>query len=170
MFAEQERRLSSRLFSFSSVVLDRRLEEGHSSLRSLSFPAIPQSFGITGDLILDANNNSDAKWIFQATSTLTAASNSKIILLNGAKAENIVWQVGSSATINTDAYFAGTILALESISLNAGATVMGGLLAQNGAVTFDNNTVTVPEGSTVQLLALGIVVLLATKRRNPAYI
>ena len=47
---------------------------------------------------------------------------------------------------------------------------MGGLLAQNGAVTFDNNTVTVPEGSTVQLLALGIVVLLATKRRNPAYI
>lgn len=108
------------------------------------------SLGITGSLTLDANNNPDATWIFQAGSTLTAAANSKIILINGAQAENIIWQVGSSATLNTDAYFTGTILALTSISLDAGSTVLGRLLAQNGAVTFaGGNTVVVPEAGTV---------------------
>lgn len=128
------------------------------------------SLGITGSLTLDANGNSDAIWIFQAGSTLTAATDSKIILVNGARAENIVWQVGSSATLNTDAYFTGTILALTSISLDTGATVMGSLLAQNGAITFNGNTVMVPEGNTVSFLALGLAVLLITRRRVSDYL
>lgn len=123
------------------------------------------SFGITGVLTLDAQNNSDAIWIFQAGSTLTAAKNSKVLLVNGAKAENVIWLAGSSATLNTEAYFTGTILAQTSISLDTGATVMGGLLAQTGAVTFNGNTVMVPEGSTVQLLVLGMVGLLTHRRR-----
>ena len=128
------------------------------------------SFGITGTLILDAKGNSDATWIFQAGSTLTTASNSKVLLVNGAKAENVIWQVGSSATLNTDSYFTGTILALTSISSDTGTTVNGGLLAQNGAVTFIGSSVMVPEGSTIQLLALGLVVLLATRRRISDYL
>ncbi len=128
------------------------------------------SLGITGNLTLDANGNADAIWIFQAGSTLTAATGSKIILVNGARAENIVWQVGSSATLNTDAYFTGTILALTSISLDTGASVLGGLLAQNGAVTFNGNTVMVPEANTVSMLALGLMALLVVKRRVSDYL
>jgi hypothetical protein len=128
------------------------------------------SLGITGNLTLDANGNPDAIWIFQAGSTLTAATDSKIILVNGARAENVIWQVGSSATLNTDAYFTGTILALTSISLDTGATVMGRLLAQNGAVTFNGNTVMVPEGNTVSFLSLGLAVLLVVRRRVSDYL
>jgi hypothetical protein len=125
------------------------------------------TLGITGILTLDAQNNPNATWIFLAGSALNAAANSEIKLTNGAKAENIVWQVTSSATIGANAFFTGTILALESITVNTGASVTGGLLAQNAAVTFSGggHTVVVPEGSTVQLLALGLVVLLATRRR-----
>jgi Ice-binding-like len=128
------------------------------------------SLAITGDLTLDAKGNSDATWVFQANSTLNATSGSNIILVNGARAENIVWQVGSSATLNTDAFFTGTILALTSITLDTGATVLGRVLAQNGAVTFNGNTVMVPEVGTVQFLAIGLVVILTMRRRISDYL
>lgn len=102
----------------------------------------PSSFGITGTITLDALGNSDAVWIFQTGSTLNAANNSNVSLLNGANACRIFWQVGSSATIGTGANFAGNILALTSITLNTGASVSGRVLARNGAVTMNANTIT----------------------------
>jgi len=126
---------------------------------------VTESFGITGTLTLDVHGDSNAVWIFQAGSTLTAESGSKVILLNGAQAGNVIWQVGSSATLKTDAYFTGSILALTSITLNTGATVDGRVLAQNGSVTFDNNALTVPEGNTLQLLGIGLAVLATVRRR-----
>jgi hypothetical protein len=108
----------------------------------------PSSFGITGTLKLDAQGNPNAVWIFQAGSTLTTASYSKVALINGAQACHVFWQVGSSATIGTYSDFVGTILALEDITANTGATVYGRLLAganqTSGAVTLDHNTITVP--------------------------
>src|SRR6185312_10905481 len=48
------------------------------------------------------------------------------------------------AVIGTNATFAGNILALTSISLNTGASLIcGRALAQNGAVTLQQNTITV---------------------------
>jgi hypothetical protein len=105
------------------------------------------SFGITGTLTLDAHGNPNAVWIFQAGSTLTTASGpdkSSVVLINGAQACHVFWQVGSSATIGTYSDFAGTILASVSITADTGATVDGRLLALNGAVTLDDNLITVP--------------------------
>ena len=62
-------------------------------------------------------------------------------LINGASPCNVFWKVGSSATLGTTTSFKGTILALTSITLNTGATVDGRLLARNGAVTLDSNTI-----------------------------
>ncbi len=102
----------------------------------------PTSFGLTGTLTLDAEGNRDAVFIFQAGSTLTTASNSTVTLINGAEACNVFWQVGSSATLGTNTTFAGSILALTSITLDTGATVDGRVLARNGAVVLDTNTLT----------------------------
>jgi hypothetical protein len=134
----------------------------------------PTSFGLTGTLTLDAQNNPDAVWIFQMGSTLTTASDSSVVLLNGAQACHVFWVVGSSATLGTGTDFMGNILADQSITLNNGATVLGRLLAENGAVTLDANTITrsvcnasgggtsVPDtGSTLPLLGFGMVSLLA---------
>ena len=97
---------------------------------------------LTGTLTLDAQGDPDAVFIFQIGSTLTTASNSSVNLINAAQACNVFWQVGSSATLGTTTSFQGNILALTTITANTGATVDGRLLARNGAVNLDSNTIT----------------------------
>jgi hypothetical protein len=100
------------------------------------------TFEITGQLTLDAQGDPGTVWVFQTASTLITASASSVNLINGADACNVFWQVGSSATLGTSSSFTGTIMALASSTLNTGATVQGRVLARNGAVTLDTNTIT----------------------------
>jgi hypothetical protein len=100
------------------------------------------SLGLTGDLTLDARGDPNAVFVFQAGSTLTVGSGSRVLLVGGAQPCNVFWQVGSSATIGSNSAFAGNILALTSISLTTGAKLTGRALARNGAVTLDTNTIT----------------------------
>ena len=102
----------------------------------------PVSFAITGNLTLDAQGDRNAVWIFRMASTLTATSNAQVILVNGAQARNVFWQVGSSATLGTNSVVKGNILAAASITLQTGARLDGRALARNGAVTLDVNTLT----------------------------
>jgi hypothetical protein len=103
------------------------------------------SLAITGNLTLDGKGNSNAIWIFQVQTTLiTAAGNSKVILINGAQAQNVTWQVGSSATLGTNTTFTGTIMAESSVTATTGATLNGRALARSGGVTLDTSTVVVP--------------------------
>ena len=98
---------------------------------------------LTGTVTLNAQGNTSAVFIFQIGSTLTTASTSRVNLINGAQACNVFWQVGSSATLGTGTAFKGNILALTSITLTTGATIVNGrALARNGAVTLDTNTIT----------------------------
>ncbi len=99
---------------------------------------------VTGDLTLDGGGDPNATFVFQAGSTLTTAGN--VILINGAQARNVFWQVGSSATIGGGpATWRGNILALTSITLNNSVTLIGRALARNGAVTLGtSNTITLP--------------------------
>lgn len=102
---------------------------------------------ITGDLTLDAQGNPDAVFVFQSSSTVGTAVGSRILLVNGAKASNVWWQAGTSATLGTNSTFNGNILASASITMNLGATSCGRLLAgafTAGAFVFDSNVVSVP--------------------------
>ncbi len=103
-----------------------------------------KSLSLTGTLTLNGEGDPNAVFIFQAASTLTTDSSSSVVLEDGASACNVFWQVGSSATLGTYTSFIGTILALTSATLNTGATVNGRVLAQTGAVTLDENTISVP--------------------------
>ncbi len=100
------------------------------------------SLAISGDVTLDAQGNSAAVFIFQVSSTLTTGSGSHVILANGAKACNVFWQVGSSATLGTNSVFKGNILALTSITITTGVNLEGRALARNGAVTLDTDVIT----------------------------
>jgi hypothetical protein len=100
------------------------------------------TLGITGTLTLNTLGNPNAVFIFKAASTLITASASQVIVLNGAQACNVFWQVTSSATLGTGSHLIGTVMALQAITANTGATIQGRLLARNAAVTLDNNTIT----------------------------
>jgi len=98
----------------------------------------------SGDLTLDAQGNSDAVWIFQIASTLTTTPGRKVILSGGAKATNVYWQVGTSATLGTTTSFKGSIMADQSITMNTGATLEGRVLARIGGVSLSGNTIVKP--------------------------
>jgi Ice-binding-like len=107
---------------------------------------------LTGTVTLNAHSDPNAVFIFQAGSTLITASHSTVRLVGGAQACHVFWQVGSSLTLGTNTTFVGTVLALTSAALQTGATVNGRILARNGAVTLDTNTITRP-GSCVTVAA-----------------
>lgn len=95
--------------------------------------------GLTGTVTLDAQGDPSAVFVIQAPSSLTTGSGSRVSLVNGAQACNVFWQVSSSASLGTTSGFAGTILALTSVSVGTGATIDGRALARNGSVTLDDD-------------------------------
>ena len=96
---------------------------------------------LTGQLTLDAAGDPNAQFVFEIGSTLTTAPGSSVRLVNGASPCNVFWQVGSSATLDTTTAFQGNVMALASISLNDGASVIGRLLARDGSITLINNVI-----------------------------
>jgi type VI secretion system secreted protein VgrG len=98
---------------------------------------------LNGVLTLDAQGNSNAVFIFQIGSTLLAAINSSVAVINGAREANVFWQVGSSATLAAGVVFRGSIIAYASITLSQGTRVFGRALARTGAVTMDTSSVVV---------------------------
>ena len=103
---------------------------------------------LTGTLTLDAQGDPNARFVFQVGSTLTTASASSVNLINVSPSlecgpdNGLFWQVGSSATLGANTAFAGNILALTSINLDAGASIdFGRALARNGAVTLNSNLI-----------------------------
>jgi hypothetical protein len=100
------------------------------------FPAT--SAQLTGTLTL----NGPGVYIFQIGTTLTTAANSAVVLTNGATAENVFWQVGSSATLGADTALVGTLIAVTSDTVTAGSSVYGRVFALGAAVTLDTNVIT----------------------------
>ena len=99
---------------------------------------------LTGPLTLSGNG----VFIFKIGSTLTTASNSTVLLRNGAQACAVYWQVGSSATLGSATQFQGNLMALTSITMVTGANILTGrALARNAALTLDTNQITPPAGT-----------------------
>ncbi len=98
----------------------------------------------SGDLTLDGKGDPNAIFIFQIATTLDVSVGRSVVLMNGAKASNVFWQVGTSANLGANSVFKGSILADQSISLQTGANVQGRLLARIGGVTMQSNVINVP--------------------------
>jgi hypothetical protein len=97
-----------------------------------------------GILTFDAQNDPSARFVIQIGTTLITSSSSSVVLINGADARNVYFQVGTSATLGSGSTFIGNILAYASITTVSGTTLTGRLLALTGAVTLDTNNVTSP--------------------------
>jgi hypothetical protein len=113
------------------------------------------TFLITGsDLTLDAQGDANAVWVFQMAASLTvgaAGAPRSVILVNGAQAKNVFWQVGSAATINGagGGTMVGTIVAQAGVSFSTAGnvaitTLNGRALVLTGPVTMVNTVINVP--------------------------
>jgi hypothetical protein len=105
-----------------------------------TFPTSAAS--LSGTLTLNGATNPDGQWIFQISTTFSAAVGSKVVLENGAQACNVYFQVGSSASILGGAQLQGNVLAYTSISVGSAASNRGTLCALNGAITLIDDALT----------------------------
>jgi hypothetical protein len=119
------------------------------------YKAAGGTFLITGgDLTLDAQGDTNAVWVFQTATSLTvgdAGVPRNVLLINGAQAKNVFWQVGSAATINAagGGTMVGTIIASMGVTFStpgnaAVCTLNGRALALNASVTMVNTVINVP--------------------------
>src|SRR4051812_33859112 len=109
---------------------------------------------LTGRLTFDGQGQADPLFVFQIGSTLTTASGSSIVTINGADACDAYFQIGSSATLGTGTRFTGTLIAYMSDTLTTGATVDGRVIALNGAVTLDTNHISASDCSAAAAVPL----------------
>jgi len=99
------------------------------------------TFAINGTLTLDGNHDPASVFIFSTATTLITASSSQVVLINGAQACNVFWQIGSSATLGASSTIVGHLIASASIGTGATTTVDGQLIALTGAVTLGGTSI-----------------------------
>lgn len=110
-------------------------------------------YSITGattldlDLILNAQGNANAVFIFQIEGPLSTNPNSKIILQNGAQACNIFWKVEGLVSMASGTTMRGTIIANNAaINMSSGDTLEGRALSTAGAISVDGVMAYIPIG------------------------
>lgn len=148
--------------SISPAAMPGGIDPGAGELGGLTLPpgvykSNSGTFNITnGNLTLDAQGDSNAVFVFQCASALTVgdAAPSSVVLINGALAKNIYWQVGSAAVINYagGGIMNGTIIANSGVTLSSPAnstnssvtTLNGRAISLVASVTMVNTVINVP--------------------------
>jgi hypothetical protein len=108
---------------------------------------------LTQTLYLNAQGNGSAVFIIQVQGALSVNSNTKVKLINGAKACNVYWKVEGEVTINTGSSIKGTIVANGgAIHILTNDTLEGRALAINGAIDINTAMIYTPVGCGVPAL------------------
>jgi hypothetical protein len=84
-----------------------------------------------GKVYLDAQGDSDAVFVFNVGTTLTTCAGSEIVLLNGAKKDNVFWVLGTALTMGADSILIGNVLAGTDITIGTNGSIMGRAIAQS---------------------------------------
>jgi len=118
-----------------------------------TYTAAGGTFAVTtGDLTLDAQGNAAATWVFQSATSLTVGLNAtprRVLLVNGAQAGNVFWQVGSAARIEDGSTMVGTIIAPAGVTISTAGqliqtTLTGRAIGLTASVTMVNTTIIAP--------------------------
>jgi hypothetical protein len=98
----------------------------------------------TDTLYLNAQGNADAVFVIKINGALSTSTYSKVVLINGAQADNVYWKVEGAVGINDYSIFRGTIISNNGAlsALSTSVTLDGRLLTTNGAITTSTMDVT----------------------------
>ena len=104
------------------------------------------TYALSTPLVLDAQGNPDAVFVFQASDITTTTGD--VNLINGAQAKNVFWVMTATATIGVNTFFQGTIITGNALTVNTGASVQGRMLAAAtgaGALVVSGAVISVPK-------------------------
>jgi hypothetical protein len=107
---------------------------------------LADTFALSTPLVLDAEGNADAVFVFQASDLTTTTGD--VVLINGAQAKNVFWVMTATATIGTNTFFQGNIVTGNALTVNTGASVQGRMFAAAtgaGALVVSGAVITVPK-------------------------
>jgi len=108
---------------------------GNGQILNAGVHTLPSASTMNGELILDAQGDPNAIFIFRIQGPFATNTNSRIKLVNGALACNVYWKVEGAVSMATGATMRGTIIANNAaITMNVGDTLEGRALAINGAI------------------------------------
>jgi hypothetical protein len=86
---------------------------------------------INADIYLDGTGEGNGDvFIIRTTGSLKQATSTKVILRNGAKAENVFWQVAGHVEVGTSAVLNGILLVKTDVLFMTGSSLKGRVLAQ----------------------------------------
>jgi hypothetical protein len=85
-------------------------------------------------ITLDGDNDPNPEFLFIAGSSLVTAADTNFILKNGAKAENVLWALGTSAILGARSVVEGSILAGTAITFGIRSTLHGCAVAQSAVI------------------------------------
>jgi len=91
----------------------------------------------TDSLYLDAQGNPDAVFVIKINGALSTSTYSKVLLINGAQAENVFWKIEGAVDISNYSVFCGTIVCNNAAlgSIATGVTLNGRALTTAGALS-----------------------------------
>ena len=96
------------------------------------------AFALTGTMTLDGEGNADAIFIFQISAAMSPGAGSEVVLVNGAQAGNVYWQVVGATSVGAASTLVGTILSNGAVTLGAGTNLTGRVLSF-GDVSLSSN-------------------------------
>lgn len=99
------------------------------------------AFANTGTMTLDADGDPNAVFVFQIGAALSSAAGSRVVLTDGALANNVFWQVVGAIALGADAEYVGTFLGAGAIAFGDGASLKGRALTPT-TVALTNNPLT----------------------------
>jgi hypothetical protein len=97
----------------------------------------------TGTITLDAAGDPNAVFVFQIGAALSSAASAKVVLANGALANNVYWQVVGAISFGANAKFVGTLLCAGAVTFGDGASLKGRALTSS-TMALSNSPITKP--------------------------
>ncbi|WP_296311098.1 ice-binding family protein [Winogradskyella sp. UBA3174] len=103
---------------------------------------------ITGTLILDAQGDPNAQFIFKITGALNSVAGATVVLTNGASSDNVFWIAVGAVALGANTTMVGTAIAYPgAVSLGAGGAFDGRFYSTIGAIAIDTSVGAIPLGS-----------------------
>ena len=114
-------------------------ELGGKRLTGGAYRFLSADVALSGTLILDAEGDRDAVWIFRIDGALTTAPGASVLVVGNGYDGNVFWRTGGAATIGARTSFIGNLFAAGNIVFQDRASLSGRAISRGGSVSLTAN-------------------------------